>query len=351
MKRFWWGMLELARLARRGQAKACPTLWVVLLCAMPAVAAVTGTVINRTTGQPQAGITVSLLRMGQAGPEPAGDVKADAQGKFSLDQPVQGPTLLRATIDGVTYNKVLAPGQPTEGITLDIYNASKLPGDAKVSKHMFLFQPQGQEMVVNEAYIIVNGGKAAWNDPAGGTIHFYLPQGASKVEVNATPPAGMPLKAPPQKTDQSDVYKINFAIRPGETRLDMSYSVPYTEGATYTGKIVSGDENTYLIVPNGITIKGDHLSDLGPEPRTQAHIFGLQGTDYSVQFAGTLAPANETAAADADSASGQPQVQQIMPRIYGKLNLILPLALGILALGFVLLYRAPAKETHERGRG
>jgi hypothetical protein len=324
--------------------------WVLLLCAVPAVAAVTGTVINRTTGQPQAGITVSLMRMGQAGPEPAGDVKADAQGKFSLDQPVEGPTLLRATIDGVTYNKVLAPGQPTEGITLDIYNASKLPGDAKVSKHMFLFQPQGQEMVVNEAYIIVNDGKAAWNDPAGGTIHFYIPKGATKVEVNATPPAGMPLKAPAQKTDQPDVYKINFAIRPGETRLDMSYSVPYTEGAPYTGKIVSGDENTYLIVPNGITIKGDHLSDLGPEPRTQAHIFGLQGTDYSVQFAGTLAPANETAAADSDAAAGQPQVVQIMPRIYGKLNLILPLALGILALGFVLLYRAPVKETNERGR-
>jgi len=326
-------------------------LLVALFCAMPALAAVTGTVINRTTGQPQAGITISLLRMGQAGPEPAGGVKADAQGKFSLDQPVQGPTLLRATIDGVTYNKVLAPGQPTEGITLDIYNASKLPGNAKVSKHMLLFQPQGQEMVVNEAYIIANEGTTAWNDPAAGTVHFYVPPKASKVEVNATPPAGMPLKTPPQKTDQADVYKLNFAIRPGETRLDMSYTVPYKEGAPYTGKIVSGDENTYLIVPNGITIKGDHLSDLGPEPRTQAHIFGLQGTDYSVQFSGTLAPANETAAADSDSTAGQPQIQQIMPRLYTKLNLILPLALGILALGFVLLYRAPVKGANERGRG
>jgi hypothetical protein len=325
--------------------------WVVILCAMPAVAGVTGTVINRTTGQPEAGITVSLLRMGQAGPEPAGDVKADAQGKFSLDQPVQGPTLLRATIDGVTYNKVLAPGQPTEGITLDIYNASKLPGDAKVSKHMLLFQPQGQEMVVNEAYIIANDGKTAWNDPAGGTIHFYIPKGATKVDVNATPPAGMPLKSPAQKTDKPDVYKINFAIRPGETRVDMSYTVPYTEGAPYAGKIVSGDENTYLIAPNGITMKGDHLTDLGPEPRTQAHIFGLQGTDYSVEFAGTVAPATDNASADSDATSGQPQIQQIMPRLYSKINVILPLALGILALGFVLLYRAPVKETNERGRG
>ena len=322
----------------------------VLVGALPALAAVTGTVVNRTTGQPQGGITVSLLRMGAAGPEPAGDVKADAQGKFSIDQPVQGPTLLRATIDGVTYNKVLAPGQPTDGVTLDIYNASKLPGNAKVSKHMLLFQPQGQEMVVNEAYIITNDGTTAWNDPPAGTVHFFLPEKASKVEVNATPPAGMPLKTPPEKTKQADIYKLNFAIRPGETRLDMSYTVPYAEGMPYTGKIVSGDENTYLIVPNGITIKGNNLSDLGPEPRTQAHIFGLQGTEYSVQFAGTVA-ADQNAPADSDAASGQPQIQQIMPRLYTKLNLILPLALGILALGFVLLYRAPVKETNERGRG
>jgi hypothetical protein len=329
------------------------TFCALLLCAMPALAAVSGTVINRTTGQPQAGITVSLMRMGSAGPEPAGDAKADAQGKFSLDGQVSsaGPTLLRATIDGVTYNKVLPPGQPTEGITLDIYNASKLPGNAKVSKHMFLFQPQGQEMVVNEAYIIANDGTTAWNDPAGGTIHFYVPPKASKVEVNATPPAGMPLKAPAEKTGQPDIYKINFAMRPGETRVDMSYTVPYTEGVLYTGKIVSGDENTYLIVPNGITIKGDNLTDLGPEPRTQAHIFGLQGTDYSVQFTGKVAPADENASAESDSTAGQPQIQQIMPRLYSKLNLILPLALGILALGFVLLYRAPVKETNERGRG
>ena len=324
---------------------------VILLTAMPALAAVTGTVINRTTGQPQAGITVSLLRMGAAGPEPAGDVKADAQGKFSIDQPVQGPTLLRATIDGVTYNKVLAPGQPSEGVTLDIYNASKLPGNAKVSKHMLLFQPQGQEMVVNEAYIITNDGTTSWNDSADGTIHFYLPDKASKVEVNATPPAGMPLKAPPQKTKQADIYKLDFAIRPGETRVDMSYSVPYTEGILYTGKIASGDENTYLIVPNGVTMKGDHLSDLGAEPRTQAHIFGLQGTNYSVSFTGTVTPTDQNAPADSDANSGQPPVQQIMPRLYTKLNLILPLALGILALGFVLLYRASPREANERGRG
>jgi hypothetical protein len=54
-----------------------------------------------------------------------------------------------------------------------------------------------------------------------------------------------------------------------------------------------------------------------------------------------------------DSDSG-PRIEQIMPRIYGQTKLILALALGALALGLALLYRAApstaTKETNERGR-
>src|SRR5262249_375184 len=251
--------------------------------------------------------------------------------------------------DGVSYNKVVVPGTPTDGLTLDIYNASKQPGESKVAKHMILFQPSGQELVVNEAYIVSNNGKTAWNDPVDGTLHFFVPEAAKdSIHASATPPGGQPLRQPAEKVGRSDIYKLNFAMRPGETRVDLDYKLPYTEGAPYSGKVVSGDDNTYLIIPNGVTIKGDNLADLGQEPRTQAHIFGLKGTSYEVQFTGAAAP--QAAEDSSGSQDGQPPVQQIMPRLYDKAKLILALAFGILALGFVLLYRMPAKEANERGR-
>ena len=43
--------------------------------------------------------------------------------------------------------------------------------------------------------------------------------------------------------------------------------------------------------------------------------------------------------ADASESSG-PQIEQIMPRLYTQVVPILGIALGILALGFALLYRA-----------
>lgn len=323
-----------------------------LLCCAPTFAAITGTVINGTTGQPQAGITVTVLRMTAQGPQPGGSAKADAQGKFSIDGGVQGPTLVRATLDGVTYNHVLVPGTPTEGITLDIYNASKEPGAAKVSKHMILFEPTGDQMVVNEAFIVSNTGKTAWNNPQDGTLHFYVPPTvAGEVHVSATPPGGQPLQQAVGKTGQANVSKIDFAMRPGDSRVDLTYTVAYKEGTAYAGKIVSQDENTYLIVPSSVTLKGDNLNDLGPEPRTQARIFGLKGTSYQVELTGTVSPRNTDAdTSGAGANDGQPPVQQIMPRVYSQAKLILALALGTLALGFALLYRMPDKDTNGRAR-
>jgi len=325
-----------------------------LLLSASALAAVTGTVVNRTTGQPQAGATVGLFILGQDGLDQVDQAKSDAQGRFTINREIQGPHMIRSTVDAVTYNLMLPPGSPPTNLTLEVYNSSKQPGAAKVGKHMILFQPGGGQMLVNETYLCSNDGKTTWNDPNHGTVRFYLPPRADgKVSVNATPPGGLPIGTLADKTATPNVYAVDYPVKPGETRFDLSYTVPYTEGAPYAGTVVSKDDNTYLIAPNGVTLQGENLNDLGQDPSTQARIYGLTGAAYKVQLTGAVAAAPAENADAADSDSG-PRIEQIMPRIYGQTKLILALALGILALGLALLYRAaPAtatKETDERGR-
>jgi hypothetical protein len=138
------------------------------------------------------------------------------------------------------------------------------------------------------------------------------------------------------------VFAVDFAIKPGDTQIDLAYAVPYTEGADLAGKIISQDENTYLIVPNGVTLKGDGLNDLGAEPRTQAHVFGLTGAVYKVQLTGAVAAAQSDASAGEAADESGPRIEQIMPRVNSQKVPIILVALGILALGFALLYRANA---------
>jgi hypothetical protein len=162
--------------------------WFVLL-ALPAFGAVTGTVINQSTGKPQAGATVGFNKLGGNGIELIDQAKSDANGNFSINQTPTGgmPYLLRTVYDGVSYNHMLPPGTPTTGITVDVYHASKQQGDAKITKHMILFEPAGGQMTVNETYILENGGKVAWNDSDQGTLKFFLPEGAGgKAQVQAT---------------------------------------------------------------------------------------------------------------------------------------------------------------------
>jgi hypothetical protein len=330
--------------------------FVLLLCA-PAWAAVTGTVINRTTGQPQAGAAVGLYAMGQDGLDLVEEAKSDPQGKFTINQQVQpGPHMVRATLDAVTYNLMLPPGSPATNLRVEVYNSSKQQGAAKIEKHMLLFAPGDGKMVVDETYLCSNAGGTTWNDPNHGTVRFYLPAGADgKVAVNATGPGGLPIGVPVDKTSTPDVYAVDFPVKPGATRIDLTYTVPYTEGAPYAGKIVTRDDDTYLISANGVTIQGDKLNDLGLEPRTQAHVYGFTGgAAYKIALTGTAQAAPPAAPENADAADSDsgPRIEQIMPRIYGQAKLILALALGILALGLALLYRAPGatKEADERGR-
>ncbi len=327
------------------------TLAILLLAASAAMAAVSGVVINGTSGQPQAGATVTLYKFGTGAMEQVAEVQSDAQGKFAFTQevPAQGPSIVRVRWQGVLYNHMMPPGSPTTGFTVTVFDASRQPGAAKVSKHMILFEPADGKLAVTESWIISNEGKTTWFDPAGGTLKFQLPKAAGdNPEFRATAPdgAGMSVPVPIAETSAPDVRAARFEIKPGETRMDLNYQVPYTPGEPYQGKIASKDDNTYLIAPNGITMTGANLTDLGTEPRTQAHIFGLQGTSYKIQLTGAAAEA-PAPTADEEADSG-PQIEAILPRVNSQTPAILALALGILALGFVLLYRK--KESDERGR-
>ena len=148
---------------------------VLFLCALPLLAAIEGTVINKTTGQPQAGVKVSLTKLGQGGMQAAGSTTSGANGAFKLHPAAAPAHLLQALWQDVTYNIQLQPGAATTGIKVEVYDALAKVSAVDATQHMILVETDGKEVVVNETVIFQNDSQTTWYDPKTGSLRFTVP--------------------------------------------------------------------------------------------------------------------------------------------------------------------------------
>ena len=304
------------------------------------LAQVEGTLINGTTGRPQGGASVTLMNLGGAGMEPVGNTKSDAEGRFRFERKVEGPHLLQAAHDSITYSRMLRPGEPATGLKLEVFDASPKPRGTKVTTHMILLEPGASELSVNESVIYRNDGKLTWNNEAEGTLRLWLPAEAGGiVRVLASAPQGMPLDRPARETKEKGVRKVDFPVKPGETRFDISYAVPFQSPGTFAGRVLQTDMPARIVAPPGVTLKGDGIQFLGQEPATQASIYEVSGREYKITVEGSGSLREAAGQAEEEGGAG---LQQIRPRLYDRLYVIVGLALLILLLGLAMLYRKQA---------
>lgn len=313
-----------------------------LLVIAPAFAGIDGVIVNGTTGQPQANTVVMLIQPTQAGMQTLGTTKTDAQGKFSFDNnDAQGPRLIQAIFQGVQYNRMVPPGMPSTGLQIPVYASTNKAGTAKVSQHFIVLQPGEKEMTVSEGLLYMGDPSLTYNDPVNGSVRFYVPPEATGLtSVTVNPAGGMPIQRPALKTKEPGIYKVDYPVRPGETRFDVNYAIPTTSPMVFNDKLIYPEGSSNLVVPSGVTAKSDDLELVGQEPKTQASIYRIKNASFKVEVDGTGSLQQSEGSADD---SGQPQVQEVKPRIYESLYWILGMAFAILGLGSVLLAKNAAK--------
>lgn len=312
-----------------------------LLAIAPAFAAVDGVIVNGTTGQPEPNTVVMLIQPTQAGMQTLGSTKSDAQGKFSFDNnDASGPRLIQAIFQGVQYNKMVPPGMPSTGVQIPVFASTNKPGTAKETQHFIVLQPGEKEMTVSEGLLYVGDAKLTYYDPVKGSVRFYVPPEAKgPIGVTVNPAGGMPIPRPALKTESPNIYKIDYPVRPGETRFDLNYTVPTTSPMIFTDQLLHADAASNLVVPNGVTVKSDELELAGTEPKTQASIYRIKSASFKVEVNGTGILSQSEGSGDDN---GQPQVQEVKPRIYESMYWILGIAFAILGLGSTLLARKRA---------
>jgi uncharacterized membrane protein YgcG len=310
-----------------------------------------GIVMNATTGQPQPGVLVTLVGFA-GGMSPVEEARSGPDGHFVFqkslpevppNQPMKG--MLRAEFDGASYSELIRAGMALNDLRISVYSVSSVNVPAPENRVM-IFEPGTGEMVVNESFLYNNTSQPprTFRDAEHGTLRFYLPAAAKGiVQVSLMGPAGMPLKSSADPTGESNIYKVDFPLKPGENRIDLSYVTPYGENTVFETRVLYPGLSTRIAAPAGVTITGDSLTQMGVEPRTQATLFEAPSDaplQLTISGQGRLGPA---AGAETESAGGEGGGGseggggglRIAPAPVAKeLKWVLVLACGILGVGF-----------------
>jgi hypothetical protein len=328
----------------KGHGMRFPALF--LLAIAPAFAAVDGVIVNGATGKPEPNTLVMLIQPTQAGMQTLGTTKSDAQGKFSFDNnDASGPRLIQAVFQGVQYNKMVPPGMPSKGVQIPVYASTNKAGTAKETQHFIVLQPGDKEMTVSEGLLYEGAPDVTFNDPVNGSVRFYVPPEATgAISVTVNPAGGMPIGRPALKTKEPNIYKVDYPIHPGETRFDLNYTVPTTSPMIFSDKEIHPEASSNLVLPQGVTAKSDDLELAGTEPKTQASIYRIKNASFKLEVEGTGVLATPSQSEGSGDDNGQPQVQEVKPRIYESMYWILGMAFAILGLGSVLLARNRATK-------
>ena len=270
---------------------------------------ITGIVTNKTTNKPAAGDDVVLIRLAQ-GMQEAARTKTDSHGNFTLNVPDNGMHLVRVTHDKAEYFRPAPPG--TQSVEVEVYNsAEKVAGVTAEADVMRLQTDEsGKTLSVVENFFIKNDSNPPRTQFGPKPFEFYLPAGAVIEGSAALAPGSMPVKASPVPLGDPNHYAFVFPIRPGETRFQITYHVPYSGSFKFTPRMTMPTDTIAIMMPKSMTFSGGPSTVYSPvteETTAQTYVARSvtpsQNLDFTLSGTGQLP--RDNAAAATSGGSGQ----------------------------------------------
>jgi len=286
----WGSHRAAARSLRRNKSEA--TFLIALMLLLTSFAAsqtLTGTVKDATTGKPAAGDDVVLLKLAQ-GMEEGGRTKTDAKGQFSfkLDDD-KSPHLVRVIHQEVTYHRMAPPG--TTSVEIEVYDAAKkVDAIAVVADIMRVESQQGKLVVVRE-FGVQNTSKPPRTQMNERNLEFIVPDGAEIIPDSATAvtEGGNPLKSAPVPEGEKNRYSFIFPLRPGLTRFEVAYQMPYSGSANIDPKSIYPLDHFVVMLPKSMQFtappaSGFKLVNYPQEPDAAVQVASNTKTGENLAF-------------------------------------------------------------------
>jgi hypothetical protein len=277
---------------------------------------ITGVVTNKTTNRPAAGDDVVLIRLAQ-GMQESTRTKTDAKGRFTLDIPTgdNGLHLVRVTHDKANYFRPAPPG--TQSVEVEVFNAAAKVAGVSSEANVLRIQTDesGKTLRVVENFFVKNESNPPMTQFSERSFEFSLPEGAVVEGSAALAPGGMPVQASPVPLGEPGHYAFIFPIRPGETRFQITYHLPYSGSLKFSPRVMMPTDTIAVMMPKSMTFKPGASSAYTPvteETTAQTYVARnaepSQVLDFTVSGTGQM-PRDAGAGAEAGAADGSAPAQ------------------------------------------
>jgi hypothetical protein len=133
----------------------------------------------------------------------------------------------------------------------------------------------------------------------------------------ALAPGGMPVQASPVPLGEANHYAFIFPIRPGETRFQITYKLPYSGSLKFSPRVMMPTDTIAVMMPKSMTFKAGPSAPYAPvteETTAQTYVarsvapsqaldFTVSGSGQMPRDTGAAAAAGEGGAATADASA------------------------------------------------
>jgi len=232
------------------KSRSTQSLLAVLLFSSAAHAAsITGTVTNKTVNQPAAGDRVVLIQLA-GGMKESNTTTTDTRGKFTLELPDAGPHLIRVDHQKAGYFHIAPPG--TQSVDIDVYDVAEKVQGVTTEADVMRLEADQQGLHVIENYFVKNHSSPPRTQLSTRSYEIYLPDGAQIDGSAAMAPNGMPVSSSPVPLGDKGHFAFVFPIRPGETRFQVSYHLPYGGSYKFEQRLALPAENVAIMMPKAM---------------------------------------------------------------------------------------------------
>lgn len=224
---------------------------------------INGRVVNGTTGERNVSIDVTIVN--PSGGMAREQIVRAENGVFSAtDLNDSSPIyLVRVDYKGIAFTEMVRPTDDDANIVVMIYEPAESWDGIRVSIPHVVARRHGDHLEVEQLYQINNVSNPPRAIP-GGDLAFRYRIPEDKIEITSlyVSALGMPIERAPEPTGDPGIYRLSYPIRPGITRVGLSFTVPYDEG-TYTlgGELLYDVEELVVLGSDpDMTVTGSNLS-------------------------------------------------------------------------------------------